>query len=198
MGYSKWYSNIFQICGLFQNYSNKLAHYSIEYPEYDGSIMAGGWLYHITHRIYWNYWNHNGFLNNPFGYSRSSVLQITRFFHHVKKIQLNPTSLPDYSMALFQMIPTHYSIMVGSIQNLPNVSIPCNQAEAQAAALRRRAQAELRQALRGLLQRGILDGIFRYLVQYSINGAVIYIYICYMKCATIYKYYRHPSCNSYI
>ena len=54
--------------------------------------------------------------------------------------------------------------MVGSIQNLPNVSIPCNQAEAQAAALRRRAQAELRQALRGLLQRGILDGIFRYLV----------------------------------
>ena len=101
-------------------------------------------------------------------------------------------------MALFQMIPTNYSIMVGSIQNLPNVSIPCNQAEAQAAALRRRAQAELRQALRGLLQRGILDGIFRYLVQYSINGAVIYIYICYMKCATIYKYYRHPSCNSYI
>lgn len=139
--------------------------------------MAGGWLYHITHRIYWNYWNHNGFLNNPFGYSRSSVLQITRLFHHVKKIQLNPTSLPDYSMALFQMIPTNYSIMVGSIQNLPNVSIPCNQAEAQAAALRRRAQAELRQALRGLLQRGILDGIFRYLVQYSINGAVIYIYV---------------------
>ena len=42
-------------------------------------------------------------------------------------------------MALFQMIPTNYSIMVGSIQNLPNVSIPCNQAEAQAAALRRRA-----------------------------------------------------------
>ena len=41
-----------KLCGLFLNYSNKLAHYSIEYPEYDGSIMAGGWLYHITHRIY--------------------------------------------------------------------------------------------------------------------------------------------------
>ena len=89
---------------------------------------------------------------------------ITRLFHHVKKIQLNPKSSPDNSMVLFRMIPTNYSIMVGSIQNLPNVSIPCNQAEAQAAALRRRAQAELRQALRGLLQRGILDGIFRYLV----------------------------------
>lgn len=85
-------------------------------------------------------------------------------------------------MALFQMIPTNYSIMVGSIQNLPNVSIPCNEAEAQAAALRRRAQAELRQALRGLLQRGILDGIFRYLVQYSINGAVIYIYMLHEMC----------------
>ena len=89
---------------------------------------------------------------------------ITRLFHHVKKIQLSPKSSPDNSMVLFRMIPTNYSIMVGSIQNLPNVSIPCNQAEAQAAALRRRAQAELRQALRGLLQRGILDGIFRYLV----------------------------------
>lgn len=37
--------------------------------------------------------------------------------------------------------------MVGSIQNLPHVSMSCHQqAEAQAAALRRRAQAELRQA----------------------------------------------------